>query len=457
MPQRESIPHARGPFLGGGRFEVEERIGRGGMGEVFAAKHAITGRRVALKVVRTDGRSAGRAGRFLREARIASALRHPNIVEVIDAFEEADGSAVLVMELLVGETLAQYRQRVGVLSLDEAASILVPVARAVLAAHRIGVVHRDLKPDNLFLASCDGAAPVPKVLDFGIAKVMDWTELGAGLAGSATNAGAIVGTPHYMAFEQAMSEKEIDARADIWSLGVILFEALAGRRPIVFETLGEMYAAFLQGSIPSTRETLRELPTGVADLLDRCLTIDRGQRLSDLAPFVEVLAPFASGGAADGTGGSVVAAAIHGPRAGRGSGAMVAIITAAAVAVGLVAMTLALRRDQTIVPYPLVETPGDTPSEPAMLASAARPATPAESASAEAPVALAGPASDAAAESSGWTRRRDEIRQAPARSVAPLAPARPPAPSTAGEDRSATALAPANVAIKKGILETPPY
>lgn len=299
MPPHDSDTQVRAKALVGGRFKVERLIGRGGMGEVFAASHAITGRLVALKFVRPDIRSGkGQAQRFLREARIASALRHPNIVEVLDAFEEG-GAAVLVMELLVGETLSAYRTRAGTLPLSEAAEILVPVARALSAAHRRGVVHRDLKPDNIFLATGSGSRPVPKVLDFGIAKVLDFTELVSELDGYATSTGAIVGTPHYMSPEQAMSDRDIDAKADIWSLGVILFEALAGRRPVTFETLGQMYAAFLGGSIPPVRDALPGLPGDVVALLERCLVIDKKDRADSLAPFIETLEPYVAASVGD--------------------------------------------------------------------------------------------------------------------------------------------------------------
>jgi serine/threonine-protein kinase len=276
------------------------------MGEVFAARHLLTGRQVALKVVRPDGRSEGRTGRFVREARIAGALRHPNVVEVLDAFEDDDGAAVLVMELLVGETLAAHQARTGAVSLEVAASILVPVARALLAAHHAGVVHRDLKPENIFLTPGDGGSCVPKVLDFGIAKVLDWTPLAEGIDGQATNTGAIVGTPYYMAFEQAMSEKDVDCRADIWSLGVIFFEMLAGRRPLEFDTLGQMYAAFLKGSMPKVREAFPDLPERVAEVLERCLVIERRGRLAGLESFIEAVgavAPVAPCRAAGASGG----------------------------------------------------------------------------------------------------------------------------------------------------------
>jgi hypothetical protein len=340
MPGRDSIPPAWNEGLVDGRFEVEGLIGHGGMGEVFAAKHALTGKRVALKRIRSEGRAAGGTDRFLREAHVVSALHHPNIVEIYDAFEDEDGAAVLVMELLVGETLSAYRARADRIGLGEASAILVPVARALLHAHRLGVVHRDLKPENIFLVAREGGAPVSKVLDFGIAKVLGSTELATGLVGESTRTGAIVGTPHYMAFEQAMSERDVDCRADIWSLGVILFEALAGRRPIAFETFGQMYTAFLKGTVLSARETLPDLPGEVAEILDRCLAIDRSARLEGLEPFIETLAPYEGATAGDDRVRVTAARAIpvRSPRRHVGAAALVIALTAG-VGVTAIAVT----------------------------------------------------------------------------------------------------------------------
>jgi serine/threonine-protein kinase len=284
----ERGPLAAGTLLGN-RFRVERLVGRGGMGDVYAARHATTGKEVALKVLR----SADRSWRFTREARAATAIKHPNVVEVYDLFEEADGTPVMVMELLEGETFGAYRTTRGALTLQEASQIFVPVLRAVRAAHAKGIVHRDLKPDNIFLARSE-AGPVPKILDFGIAKMLDPLKVGSGTQSHETNTAAIVGTPHYMSYEQAMSE-EIDGRTDIWSIGVILFETLTGRRPIVFDKLGQMFAAFLQGTVPAIRDLVPDLPVDAAGVIDRCLAKKKEDRLDDLAPLIDVLAKYADG------------------------------------------------------------------------------------------------------------------------------------------------------------------
>jgi serine/threonine-protein kinase len=257
------------------------------MGEVYAARHTTTGREVALKVIR----SADRVWRFTREARAATAIRHPHVVEVYDLFDDDDGTPVMVMELLHGETFAAYRDRLGTLTLHQTAEALVPVLRAVREAHAKGIVHRDLKPDNIFLAQ-GPSGMIPKVLDFGIAKVLDPTRLAAGTEGEGaevTKSAAVLGTPRYMSLEQAMGEA-VDSRADVWSIGVIVFEALTGRRPLVFDTLGQMFVVLLRGDVPAIRDLLPDLPADVAMVVDQCLAKSKDDRLGELTPLIDALA-----------------------------------------------------------------------------------------------------------------------------------------------------------------------
>jgi serine/threonine protein kinase len=274
-----------------GYFEIQRSIGRGGMGEVYAARNTRTGRLVALKIIRgSDGElPEERRRRFKREARAATAINHPHVVEVFDVLEDADGYPVMVMELLEGESLAEMIMRERKLPLGAACAALAPVAGALAAAHAKGIVHRDLKPDNVFLAR-NHEQVVPKVLDFGIAKVLDPGSISSDTQGglpTATN--ALLGTPHYMSYEQAMSEKDIDARSDVWSLGVILFELLAGRRPLVFENLGEMYTQLLSGEVPSITLHAPTVPAELAALVDHALKKDKAARLADLAPLIAEL------------------------------------------------------------------------------------------------------------------------------------------------------------------------
>ena len=242
----------------GGRYRVSRLLGRGGMGAVYAAQNIKTGRSVALKVIRADDDPTSDATRrFLREAKAATAIQHPNIIEILDVFETDDGSPVMVLELLEGEELAEFRKRRGAVQLHEAASLFLPILEALQAAHAIGIVHRDLEP-----------------------------------VGNETKTGALLGTPHYMSMEQAMSEKDIDQRTDIWAVGVMLFELLTGRRPIEFESLGAMYTTFLQGTVPSVRQYAPDLPDDVVEVLDRCLVMKRDTRLDTLEPLITVLLPY---------------------------------------------------------------------------------------------------------------------------------------------------------------------
>jgi serine/threonine-protein kinase len=287
VPDEEQGSLSTGTVVAG-RFKIARLIGRGGMGEVYSAKNVGTGRDVALKLIRGVA-DADQTRRFLREARAATAIQHPNVIEVLDVFESDDGTPVMVMELLHGEPLSALRKRRGALPLHEVARLLRPVAEALRAAHDKGIVHRDLKPDNIFLSEAQGGGCVPKVLDFGIAKVLDPTSINSETQGGNTSTGSILGTPHYMSFEQAMSEKDVDHRADIWAMGVIVFEALTGRRPFEFENLGEMYTAFLQGEVPSIQAMVPELPADVASVVDRCLQKQRDARLDKLGPLIDVL------------------------------------------------------------------------------------------------------------------------------------------------------------------------
>jgi serine/threonine-protein kinase len=276
----------------GGRFRIERLIGRGGMGEVYAARHATTGKEVALKLIYsaagTGASGQERTRRFMREARAATAIQHPNVIEVFDVFVDTDGTPVMVMELLKGEPFSEYQNRVGTMTVHDTATVLLPAMEALQVAHEKGIVHRDLKPDNIFLAE-QPAGRTTKLLDFGIAKVLDPTKLGADTEGPKTRTNSMLGTPYYMSFEQAMSEKDIDQRTDVWSMGIIVFESLTGRRPLQFETLGQMYTAFLQGTIPSLRDAAPEVPQDVVDAVDHCLRKDRDARVATLGPLIEVL------------------------------------------------------------------------------------------------------------------------------------------------------------------------
>ncbi len=203
----------------GGRWRVEECIGAGGMGEVWRVRHDVLGRVAALKLVKNPVET-GRA-RLLLEARILASTRHPAVVEVFDLGDHA-GSPFYVMELLEGRSLGERIRSEGVLDGRSAASLVAQVLDGLEAVHRSGIVHRDVKPDNVFLVASDGGER-PKLVDFGIAKVKDQTD-------RLTRAGELVGTPDYIAPEQ-LHGAQPDARTDIWAMGVTLYEALFGNAP----------------------------------------------------------------------------------------------------------------------------------------------------------------------------------------------------------------------------------
>jgi serine/threonine-protein kinase len=289
-------PLSPGVFVAA-RYRLDQRLGEGGMGEVWAATHAITRRRVAMKFLKGSAslRPEMRQ-RFLREARAISMVRHPSVVEVLDVFEVEGGVPVMVMDLLIGETLGAKLARDKVLPVTDVAGLLLPVVEAVEAAHAMGIVHRDLKPDNIFLTKGEGAAV--KVLDFGIAKLTA-TEGDAAETGSLTGPGSVVGTPWYMAPEQCYGEKNIDQRADIWALGVILYECLAGRRPVEGSHVGQLVKRMLADSITPIEARVPGLAPELAGLIGRMLSREREERPADLAEVRKVLAGLAGRGTSE--------------------------------------------------------------------------------------------------------------------------------------------------------------
>jgi serine/threonine-protein kinase len=260
-----------------GAYRLERRLGEGGMGVVWAARDVATGEEVALKLLRAerDGDPANRE-RLLREARAALAVSHPNVARVRAVLETDDGAPFLVMDLLDGESLRARLRRKGVLPLVETARILSDVAGAVEAAHAVGIVHRDLKPENVFVLRGGEV----RVLDFGIAKrVVRSGDDGTSLE-SLTSTGALVGTPAYMAPEQIFADDDLDGRVDVWALGVVLYECLAGRKPTEGGAFGPILKRITTGALVPLRELRPDLPRDVASLALRMLSRDRQLRPS---------------------------------------------------------------------------------------------------------------------------------------------------------------------------------
>jgi serine/threonine protein kinase len=274
-----------------GRFRLERALGEGGMGLVWAAVHTITRKPVALKFLKRSASAApGAVERFLREARAACAVRHPSIVDVHDVFLLEDGSPVMVMDLLTGETFADRLAGGGAMPLADVASIMVHVCAAVACAHALGIVHRDLKPENIFLARTYRGMEV-KVLDFGIAKLTSF-EGDAAHTGGTTGTGDILGTPFYMAPEQLFGEKDVDHRADIWALGIILYEALVGTLPTRADNIGQIVKIVTTSGIPPIGERVPDLPAPVVELVTRMLSRDRAQRPADVGEVLSTLSAY---------------------------------------------------------------------------------------------------------------------------------------------------------------------
>lgn len=266
------------------------------MGAVWEALHLVTLKPVALKVLKPHGSDATSAQRFLREARAASAVRHPNVVKIHDVLE-MEGSLFMVMDFLEGESLEEHLEREPKMPLGRASRVLGPVVEAVRAAHAVGIVHRDLKPANIFLVGPKGNdEPLVQVLDFGIAKMLsrEGESEGGADRNKLTATGAVLGTPYYMAPEQAWGEA-VDPRADIWSLGVVVYECLAGCRPFEGDSVGQLLKAIAIQSYIPLDEVDPNLPRTVTDLVRRMIKTDRNERLSDLSELSVELERYAQG------------------------------------------------------------------------------------------------------------------------------------------------------------------
>jgi serine/threonine protein kinase len=277
------------PALGSlvaGKYRVETLLGQGGMGAVFRARHELMDKHVALKWlhprlwVHEEAKE-----RFVREARMVARIRHPNVVEIFDVCA-GDDALFMVMELLEGESFDRLLVR-GTEPITHALAILLDAMAGVAAAHARGIVHRDIKPENIFVSRVEGApGPVTKILDFGISKLVQ-----DGVGGSATKTGTTMGTPAYMSPEHMRAARDLDARADVYSFGVLLYRLLTGELPYGEDTFANVAVKQATTRPPSAKELRPDLPSYLSDLVTKAMAYDREQRYPSLTALMEALRP----------------------------------------------------------------------------------------------------------------------------------------------------------------------
>ena len=276
----------------GGKYVVERVIGVGGMGVVVAAHHQHLEQTVAIKFLRREAAKDEMAvARFLREARAVIALQSEHVVRVMDAGRLEDGLPYLVMEYLKGEDLDQLLAQKGHLPLPEAVEYMLQAMEAVADAHAAGIVHRDLKPSNLFLTRRPDGSPHLKVLDFGISKAFDAT---GAKQPSLTVTSMTLGSPLYMSPEQVRSSKTVDARTDVWALGVIAYELLAGIQPFEAETVTGLCAKIVADEPVPLRSIRPEVPATFDAIVGKCLEKNPAARYQSVIQLAAALRPFAS-------------------------------------------------------------------------------------------------------------------------------------------------------------------
>ncbi len=288
---RRGVPQA-GEVVAG-KYEVQDVIGAGGMGVVVSARHIELGQTVAIKFLDkslVDQPSA--SARFFREARAASRIRSEHVTRVLDVARTETGVPYRVMEHLVGMDLAEIQRTQGPLPIDAVLDYVLQAGEALAEAHAAGVIHRDLKPGNLFLTHRADGSPLVKVLDFGISKIL---EPGSDDShdGAQTAESDILGSTWYMSPEQVRSSKSVDARTDVWSLGVILFQLLTGIHAFRAESMSACLAKIVTDPPPPLRAARPEVPEGLESVILACLEKDPDRRLQSVAELATALAPFA--------------------------------------------------------------------------------------------------------------------------------------------------------------------
>ena len=268
-----------------GQYQMEALLGKGGMGAVYRARHILLGDRVAIKVLPPEVRTnAEWLRRFRREGQAARRFRHPNAVTVYDLRTAADGTIYMVMEYVEGHTLDHEVKTRGKFTAKEAYEILTPIMSVLDTAHSMGVVHRDLKPENIMVGKpAENGEPVVKLLDLGIAKMREIAGGDNGGNTALTMAGQVLGTPYYMSPEQwgeipRDQSTEIDGRADIYSLGLVFYEMILGRRGFSGNTLHELRREHVSTKLQPLDELVADVPRGFSQAIERATAKDRGDR-----------------------------------------------------------------------------------------------------------------------------------------------------------------------------------
>ncbi|HEY7376158.1 MAG TPA: serine/threonine-protein kinase [Polyangia bacterium] len=420
-----------------GTYHLERLLGEGGMGAVYEATHARLAGRYAIKVLlRELSDVPGIRARFEQEARITSLLQHPNVVQVIDHNTTADGTSYLVMEYLSGESLAARLAREGRLAVAQVVDIVDQIAAGLAAAHAHGVVHRDLKPDNVFLVPVEGrGGELVKILDFGISKA-NWRR--------DTTDGQICGTPQYMAPEQAEGRAaDVDATTDQYALAVITHELLTGSNPYAAESIEAVFARIQGGVVPATG-----MPGAVDPVLARALAKDRALRFPSVTAFAEALRAAAAESETEPEMEAErrpAAPARRARRGGRGWRLGLATATAVAIAsfVGSGSANRAAQRPAFEQRQPPATTEGVAPAATAAAAEEAIARPPAVETKTILADSLAPAAAPAATPESARPPARRVRARRPARDdrphrAGPAEPTRGAPPSTLGPDEDAT-------------------
>jgi serine/threonine-protein kinase len=273
-----------------GKYRIERVLGHGGMGVVVAARHLELDERVAIKfLLRSTLAIPEVVTRFAQEARAAVKIKSEHVARIIDVGKLENGAPYIIMEYLEGEDLGAWLEKRGRLPIEQASLFVLQACEAVAAAHSIGIVHRDIKPSNLFVIRlADGTLSV-KVLDFGISKLTgrDPSDM------SITSTAALLGSPLYMPPEQMRLARDVDARSDIWSLGAVLYELVAGVPPFSGTTLGEVLTHVLERAPRSLRSAVPEAPVELEAVVNKCLQKQREHRYANIAELARALLPFA--------------------------------------------------------------------------------------------------------------------------------------------------------------------